>query len=89
MASSDREEIDKLLAPLIEGGFTEKSTEEAPDGGCQALLPLTKRRDDDGQGKPSPLSDYHLERINQQGDGQERCAEIGEVNESIWGCRLG
>jgi len=27
---------------------------------------LTKRRDDDGQGKPSPLSDYHLERINQQ-----------------------
>ena len=37
VASSDREEIDKLLAPLVEGGFTQKSTGEAPDGGCQGL----------------------------------------------------
>jgi len=55
VASSDREEIDKLLAPLVEGGFTQKSTEEAPDGGCQGLLSVFKERVGDGQGNHHQL----------------------------------
>ena len=63
MASSDREEIDKLLAPLSRVD-SPKNLQEKPR--TVDAKGLTKRRDDDGQGKPSPLSDYHLERINQQ-----------------------